>query len=316
MRYLIAMALAASALGAQDPTIFAPGVISGASDELSPAFAPDCRSVWFTIGNSEEEVIATSHVEHGHWTAPTVAEFSGYWSDLEPTMAPDGSYLIFASNRPATAGGQPLDGHYNKSVVPGGGGNLWRVDRRGSGWSTPVRLPDVINDNPSTFSPSIAANGNLYFMKPDTAGRFQLYRSPYANGQYGPAAPLPFADPNFGSFDPAVAPDESFLIFASRRPPADKSSDLFIVFQHNGVWGAPVSLGPRVNSPSNENEARLSPDSRTLFFSSNRVIRTAPGAPIALAPMRVWNNGLMHIWSVDLAPWIAGYSSGHCTIPR
>ena len=81
-------------------------------------------------------------------------------------MAPDGSYLIFASNRPATDGGAPLDGNYGGAVRPGRGGNLWRVDRRGGGWSKPVRLPEAVNANTSVFSPSVVADGSLYFMKP------------------------------------------------------------------------------------------------------------------------------------------------------
>ena len=46
---------------------------------------------------------------------------------LEPAMAPDGSYLVFASNRPAHAGGSALDGYFNNKPRPGRGGNLWRV---------------------------------------------------------------------------------------------------------------------------------------------------------------------------------------------
>jgi hypothetical protein len=315
MRYLIVMALAARVVAAQDPAVFAPGIISGPSNELSPAFAPDCKSVWYTVGNSAESAIVMSHMEHGHWTSPKLAEFSGYWRDLEATMAPDGSYLIFASNRPATDGGTPLDGHYNGSVRVGAGGNLWRVDRKGSGWSAPVRLPETVNGNTSVFSPSIAADGSLYFMKAETdSSHFQLYRSPYANGQYGAAERVAFSDPQWTNVDPAVAPDESFLVFSSSRPPtAAKDLDLFIVFQKNGVWGEPVSLGPRVNSPSGEIEARLSPDSRTLFFSSNRVVKTPQGQPLALDRLRLWNNGLQHIWSVDIGQWIGSYSSGHCT---
>ncbi len=314
MRHLIIAMLAARVLAAQDPVIFAPGIISGGSNELSPAFAPDCKSVWYTVDNGTEYAIVTSHIEHGHWTVPTVAEFSGYWRDLEATMAPDGSYLIFASNRPATAGGAPLDGNYGGSVRPGRGGNLWRVDRRGSGWSTPVRLPETVNANSSVFSPSIAGNGNLYFMKPDSTGSFQLYRSAYENGQYQPAARLPFSDSPYSSVDPAVAPDESFVVYSSDRPPTAKNDDdLFIVFQHNGTWDTPVSLGPRVNSPTSEIEARLSPDSRTVYFTSKRVAPWTPGTPVVIDRMRVWNNGLQHIWRADLSPWIGNYSSGHCT---
>jgi WD40-like Beta Propeller Repeat len=316
MRLVVAaaFAVATSVLGAQEPAIFAPGVISGGSNELSPAFAPDCRAVWYTVSNGTENVIVTSRVANGKWTLPTVAEFSGYWRDLEASMAPDGSYLVFASNRPATDGGAALDGNYGGAVQPGRGGNLWRVDRHGSGWSKATRLPETINASTSVFSPGVVADGSLYFMKasPET-GRFQIYRSQFANGQYAPAERVSFSDEQWSNVDPVVAPDESFAVFSSNRPPtADKDIDLFIVFRKNGVWGEPTSLGPRVNSPSREIEARLSPDTRTLFFASNRIVTSPAGSKVDVSRIRAWDNGLMHIWRADLSPWVTG-KSGYCT---
>jgi len=269
--------------------------------------------VWYTVSNGTENVIVTSRVANGKWTPPMTAEFSGYWRDLEASMAPDGSYLVFASNRPATDGGAALDGNYGGAVQSGRGGNLWRVDRRGAGWSKPVRLPETINASTSVFSPSVVADGSLYFMKasPET-GRFQIYRSQFTNGQYAPAERVSFSDEQWSNVDPAVAPDESFAVFSSNRPPtADKDIDLFIVFRKNGTWGEPTTLGPHVNSPSREIEARLSPDTRTLFFASNRIVATPAGSPVAVDRIRTWNNGLMHIWRADLSPWVTG-KSGYC----
>lgn len=272
MRYVILAALAVTRVGAQEPTPFSPGSIPDSANALSPVFTPDCRTVWYTVGNGVQSTIVTSHMTHGNWTAPTTAEFSGKWRDLEASMAPNGSYLIFASNRPAADTGAPLDGNWGGKAQPGRGGNLWRVDRRGSGWGKPVRLPDAINAGTSVFSPAVAKDGSLYFMKasPET-GRFQIYRSQMTRGEYGPAERVSFSDEQWTNVDPAVAPDESFVVYSSTRPPtAEKDMDLFIVRRQNGVWGAPQSLGPRVNSPSGEIEARLSPDTRTLFFASRR----------------------------------------------
>src|SRR5579864_1197700 len=93
------------------PRLFAPGVISGPADDLSPAFTPDGKTVFFTRGNASGSVIMVSTLVGGRWTAPTIAPFSGKWNDLEATMSPDGSFLVFASNRPAVDGGAALDGN-------------------------------------------------------------------------------------------------------------------------------------------------------------------------------------------------------------
>lgn len=318
MTWLALMALATPVLAQDEPIVFAPGVISAGANVLTPAFAPDCRTVWYTVGNSMDNVIVSSRFDGGHWTQPTVAEFSGYWRDLEAAMAPDGSYLVFASNRPTTPGGPALDGNYNGSVRPRRGGNLWRVDRHGDHWGTPVRLPDAVNPSSSVFSPSVVADGSLYFMmaSPET-GRFQLYRSQYTGGQYETPVRLPFSDEQWTNVDMTVAPDESFAVFASSRPPtADKDLDLFIVFRQGGTWGTPTSLGPRVNSSSGEIEAHLAPDGHTLFFGSSRVVPTPAGSPVSIDRMRSWNSGLMNIWRVDIASSLpAPRAQGRCSPP-
>src|ERR1700743_3158783 len=112
MRIVMVVACLATMAGAQEPTPFAPGSIPDSANVLSPAFAPDCRSVLYTIGNGgTQNAIVTSRAEHGTWSDPAPAEFSGRWRDLEAAMAPNGNYVIFASNRPATDGGAAIDGN-------------------------------------------------------------------------------------------------------------------------------------------------------------------------------------------------------------
>src|SRR5580700_9603140 len=50
--------------------------------------------------------------------------------------------------------------------------NLWRVDRAGSGWSKPTRLPDTVNlAGQSIWKPSIAADGTIYFVSVEKGGK-------------------------------------------------------------------------------------------------------------------------------------------------
>ena len=53
----------------------------------------------------------------------------------EPVLSKDGKRLVFVSNRPADGTGPALDGFFMGKSFPAGGGNLWRVDRNGDGWS-------------------------------------------------------------------------------------------------------------------------------------------------------------------------------------
>jgi len=292
------------------PKLFGEGVISGPADDRAPTFSPDGNTVFFGRGNPSQFTVLVSHRIDGSWSEPEIAPFSGCWRDLEPSMAPDGSYLIFASNRPASKGGKPLDGHYGGKVALGKGGNLWRVDRVGSGWSDAHRLPDSVNVSDSVFAPTISSDGTLYFMHPDAQGNhFHLFRSAYSRGSYQPATPAGLDAGGTAEVDPAVAPDESFIIFSSRSPEHPQQSRLFIAFRDNQNWNTPIDLGDEVNEEGDNNEARLGADHRSLYFSTNTVEpvtypSTRELTASALARMLVRDNGNDNIWTVSLAPWL------------
>ncbi|HXS92182.1 MAG TPA: hypothetical protein VN705_22685 [Steroidobacteraceae bacterium] len=289
---------------ALSPEIFGPGVISGPNHEAAPAFTPDGKTLYFQRSSVRGGTILVSHLAHGRWSKPQIAEFSGTWSDIEPAMAPDGSFLVFISNRPSAPGGQPLQGFYNGSSQDGG--NMWRVERRGAGWSEPVRLPETVNRSTTIFAPAVVADGSVYFM--DTYGekpRFRLYRSQFRAGAYEPAQPLEFSDGTTTDVDPTVAPDESFMIFGSGRPPA-KSMDLFLVRRQGSGWGTPSHLGEELNTAGSDAEPRLSPDLKTLYFSSERTVpisypRSRDQAREDLERIQLWDNGQYNIWSVPVA---------------
>ncbi|MEP6619165.1 MAG: hypothetical protein ABJE47_07620 [bacterium] len=288
---------AALPAGAQAPvaTVFAPGRISGPANDADAAFTPDGDTIYF----SRNSTIMVAHRTGATWSTPAIASFSGTWNDQQPTMAPSGAFMVFVSNRPiqATDATRPL-------------GNMWRVNRVAGRWSEPTHLPAAINRDNSTWAPSIAGDGSVYFMERAAKGApFRLWRSQYQNGEYLAATPVFFGDSTTQDVDPAVAPDESFIVFGSMHLGPNEHERLFIAFKENGAWSRPVDLGDSVNGPDDTNEARLSPDHRTLYFSGTRTTpirfpRTRAQAAADLARIESWDNGNLNIWSVPLATWL------------
>jgi hypothetical protein len=259
--------------GAAQPQIFAPFDLPNGSGFMDVAFTRDAQTLYVTLyqKTGNRYAIAVSHRVAGHWTAPVAVPFSGTYRDLEEVLAPDASSMIFSSNRPIVPGGKRLDAFYHGVYSPGAGGNLWIVRRAGSGWGTPQRLPGVINANTSVFSPAVAADGTLYFMRATgPKGAFHLFVSHPVNGTYTSVQSAPFADARFGEFDPAVASDGSFVVFSSTRPPAvlHKSAHAFIAYDRAGRWAPAADLGMPINAGGDDTEARLSPDGRVLYYSS------------------------------------------------
>lgn len=305
------------------PEVFAPGVVSGPAHDSAPAFAPDGRELYFTRSSSSVSAIMVSHrLAHG-WSEPEIAPFSGEWLEMEPAFSPDGRFLVYASNRPDADGGAPIDGFFNGVARPGKGARLWRVDRLPAGWSRPRLLPPEINDGRAVYAPSVARDGSLYFMKPGEDGRFQLFRARAVPAGFEPAERLSINEAGAASVDPAVAPDESFIVFSSNREPA-RGMDLFIAFRRGDGWGCAIHLGETVNSSGSDAEARLSPDAKTLYFASDRTVAIAFPATqqqtaIALKRMHDWDNGNYNIWRVDLQPWLRradGADACALTAPR
>jgi Tol biopolymer transport system component len=71
---------------------------------------------------------------------------------------------------------------------------------------------------------------------------------------------------------PFVTRSEHLLVFASNRPGGYGALDLYIAYWDAAEkrWGAPVNLGPTVNTPANEQCPLLSANGRELVFVSNR----------------------------------------------
>jgi Tol biopolymer transport system component len=292
------------------PQIFAPGVVSGPANDGSPAFSPDGYTIFFTRSTANWGVIVESHHVDGHWTQPTLAPFSGEWPDSSPAMSPDGSYLVFESNRPKI----PLTSRPNEGEpIPGRVSNLWRVDRVGTGWTKPARLPDTVNlAGQSIWKPSIAADGTIYFVSIDKKGGKRLYSSQYKDGAYQQAQPLSFSDGTTLDVDRKIAPDGSFLVFCSAGRLADDSKDhIFIVRREAEGWGAVVPIrydGDDKNGYSTDDDPHLGPDHRTLYFSSDRVIpahfpRSPEQAQLEFKRLDSlgWFSGYANVWSIPIS---------------
>jgi hypothetical protein len=301
-RCRLAIAVLVSTLGAnfalanspQFAGVLAPGVISGAGSNFAPAFSRDSSYVLFTR-KADTFSILVSHRQGSTWSAPVAAPFSGRWNDLEAAISPDGSYVIFASDRPVPGSTKALRSTYGDKTLSGG--NLWRVQIQGGVWTEPERLPATINDSESIWTPSIAANGNLYFMKPDrSTARFRLHVASSAGGAYQSPIELPFSTGAFNDVDPMIDSMERWVIFSSDRAAPGPASHpgperLFIAFDPRGPAPivCPLSIAGWEDRTFSQIEARLSPDEGTLYFASSR--------------------GRSQIWKVKLLPQLWQSSS-------
>jgi ankyrin repeat protein len=245
------------------PQVFAPGIVSGHGfdSEHSPAvFSLDGTEVYWTL-KFRGPILHMKQVD-GAWTAPEPVPFGSEHGDGEPIFTPGGQRLYFLSMRPLEPGAAP------------GKENIWYVERRGEGWSTPQPVSALVNDFEQHWLFSLSEDGTLYFrsVRAGGFGEGDIYRSRRVDGSHQEPENLgAVINTDGGEHTPFIAPDESYLIFVSTgHPPRDGAFHFFISYRaSDGSWLPPISLDEEVGPIGGALCPSVTPDGRFMFFIGN-----------------------------------------------
>lgn len=270
-----AFALAAKASGSTPEKLTLGGIIHPDTDDTL-AFTPDGNTVFFDRSEGKHKTIMITRRRDGQWTAPRVASFSGRWYDQDPALSPDGSYIVFSSDRPVAPAGKRLVRDVGGKTYHGG--NLWKVEREGAGWSAPRWLGAVVNQSSFLVSPSVAADGTLYFIQQDNRDHaMHVFSSHRRDGRYLAPVRVDLGDPATTTHDPAIAPDQSFIVFGYGKTTTGLGR-LCIAFREGSQWSQPVDLGDTVNGVGPWG-SHVMPDGRTLTFTGDSGVYRLPLQP-------------------------------------
>ncbi|MBD3292552.1 MAG: hypothetical protein GF393_06480, partial [Armatimonadia bacterium] len=253
------------------PEPFAPGVVSTGLHTRDVAMMPDGSEIYFSVvvGRYERSAIAVVRRLENRWTAPEIAPFSGNpkHHDLEPAIAPDGSRLLFMSDRPKGPGAEPNH-------------DLWAVNREGDGWGEPYNLGPPVSSEASEYFPSLTTDGTLYLTRsaPDDPVH-RILRARWVDGAFTEPEELP-EQVNVGAnrFNAFIAPDESYLIVpAMGREDSIGGADYYVVYRSpEDEWSEPVHLPAPINSAAQQEYSPfVSPDGAVLFFMTDRGPKTS-----------------------------------------
>jgi len=144
-------------------------------------------------------------------------------------------------------------------------------------WSEPRSLGFDQFSKTFKWTFSITKDKTIYFDdKNYEVGEYNwgIYCSRFIKGKYQKPVLLP-DHINTTNFDwtPFIAPDESYLLFASNRPGNMGSTDIYISYkQKNETWSTPINMGEEVNSKDLERWPSVSPDGKILFFQRDYIV--------------------------------------------
>lgn len=98
-----------------------------------------------------------------------------------------------------------------------------------------------------------------------------LYYTTFDYGVWNGIRPLEAANqPNSWESQPSISPNGDVLYFTSDRSGGLGGLDIYrCTKQSDGSWGAPVNLGPTINTSKNEKSPFIHPDSESLYFASD-----------------------------------------------
>jgi len=239
--------------------LFAPGVVSRPERfEARIAFSSDLRECYLTETDatfSKPKLLVATRGDK-RWSDFALVAFAAQFKFChEPFLSHDNRKLYF------TADGDP--------AVASNIRDFWVVERVDGGWGKPSHLPSPINSDFAEFFYSESDDGTMAFAsdRPGGVGHFDLYYvEKGADGapravNFGPTLNTPGPE-----FDPCLAHDGRFLVFASARE-GHNNLDLYVSFRdEHKAWTKPVPLSGGVNTDANEYGPTLSPDGRFLFF--------------------------------------------------
>lgn len=251
------------------PQVFAPETIS-VGNVFRGTFTPDGQRFYFfkKVTEGEEDYrIFRSRLINNHWTEPEPVVLGGDFSDLYPTISPDGRRMVFSSYRPAPG---------DTAAQPNA--NLWYVEQEGDDWGAPVYLAKLSTPAHYDAKPFFGPAGALYFESTTPDWRTTRSLVTHWDGQaYRPPEPIEAIEhwrtwrPDLHVWGGVPGPDGTFFVLdvSARDPETGRAgpSDQWVSLRRpDGSWDEPVPLGGGLNSDGYDNFTFFSPDGEVLFF--------------------------------------------------
>ncbi len=184
--------------------------------------------------------------------------------EYSPVISIDESTIIFTSRRNTTTGGtQEINGDWFEDIYIS-----TKNDK--DNWTAARPIGSNINTADHEASIGLSADGQkLLIYKGEEGG--SIWMSELVGDEWGVPYKLG-SDINTEHWEThaVISADERFLYFVSNRPGGYGGRDIWMCKKlPNGMWGLAQNLGPKINTPYDEDAPFIHPDGKQIFFSSN-----------------------------------------------
>lgn len=229
------------------------GTISTEAPEFAFTISPDGKTAYFNRASADRRrlTIMRTTWNGALWSAPEVASFSGQYADVDPSITPDGRFLLFSSDRPRADGSR-------------GGFDNWSIALHRSS-ATPTNLGSPPNSDSTDIYVTQSRDGLTVFSS-NRFGPMRVYSSRQATNSWSPPVPIGFGADSTGG-NPSISPSGKMMVIVRTVP--ERGSDLFVSCRTRDGWSAAMPLAG-ANSTFSEFAPSFDPKERTLYFTSER----------------------------------------------
>jgi tetratricopeptide (TPR) repeat protein len=186
------------------------------------------------------------------------------YSDYYPFVTSNESFIIYNTKRPEKGAEKLENGNYNNSIY------ISRVVSGEYMKASPIGAP-INAGNAGMEVIGLSENGETILLyMPEGLGKGNIYISKLdENGIYCKPEKLD-AKINSGGEEIAasISSDGNTLYFASNRKGGIGGTDIYICKKLGKKWSEPQNAGAEINTIYDEDFPNISPDGKTLYFSS------------------------------------------------
>jgi outer membrane protein OmpA-like peptidoglycan-associated protein len=191
-------------------------------------------------------------------------EINSEFDDFGPVLSEREDEIVFTSRR--------RDDNVNQNVYEDNlpYEDIYRAKKSGSSWAYAVNMGGKINTLYHESSLAMSADGNTLFIYIDTNGGDIFYCQRQSDGTWGEPIALPgIINSSFQEKSISISKDEKSLYFTSDRPGGLGGTDIYRASKDTkGQWSNVKNLGPRINTPLNDDGPFIGYDNITFYFSS------------------------------------------------
>lgn len=183
------------------------------------------------------------------------------YPDYRPLVVPDESVILYTSARETTTGGKrDKDSYYFEDIYVS-----YYQDGK---WTLPQNSYDL-NSTSHDATAGISSDGTLLYIY-KSAGGNRLFQSNLIGNTYSFPNEMPNAVNNgMKQASAALTFDKTTLYFTSLREDGYGGQDIYVTKKDaKDRWQEAVNIGATINTPYDEEGLFITPDGKTLFFSS------------------------------------------------